>query len=99
MAIQLESLAGVPSWATQLKIQTMWQFKLALVFIPVMLYGLLIIGCRFPVNERVAAGVSYRNMLKEAGLLSILVALSLIVIEVTRVLVGLGLIFQGPEYD
>ncbi|MBX7211126.1 MAG: hypothetical protein K1X78_22660 [Verrucomicrobiaceae bacterium] len=44
-----------------------WKFRFALCFIPVVFYALLILPCQFPVNERVAAGVSYRDMLKEVG--------------------------------
>lgn len=44
-----------------------WQFRFALCFIPVVIYGSLILARQFPVNERVAAGVSYRDMLKEVG--------------------------------
>jgi DHA2 family metal-tetracycline-proton antiporter-like MFS transporter len=44
-----------------------WQFRFALCFIPVVIYAVLIIPCKFPVQERVAAGVSYREMLKEFG--------------------------------
>jgi hypothetical protein len=44
-----------------------WRFRFALCFIPVILYALLILRRTFPVNERVAAGVSYRDMLKEVG--------------------------------
>jgi MFS family permease len=87
------------AWAASIGVTHVWQFKLALVFIPVILYALLIIGCQFPINERVAAGVSYRSMLKEAGLLSVMVAFSLIVIEVTRVFEELGFIFQGDQWN
>ncbi len=44
-----------------------WQFRFALCFIPVALYTMLILPRSFPVNERVAAGVSYRDMLREVG--------------------------------
>lgn len=44
-----------------------WKFRFALCFIPVILYAVLILPRSFPVNERVAAGVSYRDMLKEVG--------------------------------
>lgn len=46
-----------------------WKFRFALCFIPVVLYALLILPRKFPVNERVAAGVSYREMLGEFGAL------------------------------
>ncbi len=52
---------------TKLFFNAVWQFRFALCFIPVVLYALLILPRTFPVNERVAAGVSYRDMLKEVG--------------------------------
>jgi MFS family permease len=52
---------------TKLFFGAVWQFRFALCFIPVVLYALLILPRTFPVNERVAAGVSYRDMLKEVG--------------------------------
>lgn len=52
---------------TKLFFDAVWKFRFALCFIPVALYALLILPRTFPVNERVAAGVSYRDMLKEVG--------------------------------
>jgi MFS family permease len=52
---------------TKLGFDAVWQFRFALCFVPVVLYALLILPCKFPVQERVAAGVSYRDMLKEFG--------------------------------
>ncbi len=62
-----------------------WQYKVGLILLPVVGYGVLMIGCRFPVNERVAAGVSYRDMLKEFGMLGALIVVTLMVREVGRV--------------
>lgn len=62
-----------------------WKIKVALIFIPVVAYGLLMIGRRFPVNERVAAGVPYREMLAEAGFFGALVVNYLMFAEVSRV--------------
>ena len=64
-----------------------WRGQVGLIFIPVVLYGLMMAMCagRFPVNERVAAGVSHRQMLKEVGFLSALVASTLILLELGRV--------------
>lgn len=87
------------TWGATIGLNHVWQFKLALVFIPVVLYALLVIGCKFPINERVAAGISYRSMLQEAGLLSVLVALSLIVIEVTRVFEEMKWIFDDAHWN
>lgn len=44
-----------------------WEAKLALIFVPAVIYLLMLIRCKFPVQERVAAGVSYRDMLAEFG--------------------------------
>ena len=44
-----------------------WETKLGLIFIPAVLYLVMLIRCHFPVQERVAAGVSYRDMLAEFG--------------------------------
>jgi MFS family permease len=63
-----------------------WQLKIGLIFIPVILYGGLMATCRFPVSERVAAGVSHKEMLQQAGWLGALVASALVCMEVGRVL-------------
>ena len=75
-----------------------WRYKVALLAIPVLLYGVLMMGCSFPVNERVSAGVTYRDMLKEVGFLGALVVSGMIVLEVTNVLTQLKLIFQDDSW-
>ena len=42
-----------------------WQFKYSLVYVPLLLYGLLSIGQRFPETERVQANVSTGRMMLE----------------------------------
>lgn len=59
-----------------------WQFKIAIILIPMVIYGALMLKKKFPVQERVAAGVSYKDMLKELGVLGALIIISLIVFEV-----------------
>jgi hypothetical protein len=39
-----------------------WQIKLALIFVPTVLYGIIFIGQKFPVTERVQSGVSFGGM-------------------------------------
>ncbi|MDB4762025.1 MFS transporter, partial [bacterium] len=46
---------------------TSWEVKLGLIFIPAVIYLVMLLRCQFPVQERVAAGVSYRDMLAEFG--------------------------------
>ena len=50
-----------------------WRWKVALLLIPTTIYGLLMLGRRFPEQERVAAGVSYMDMLKEFGIAGCLI--------------------------
>ena len=56
-----------------------WRYKVGLIFLPVVAYGILMIGRKFPVNERVAAGVSYKPMLQEVGILGAAIVTILIV--------------------
>jgi len=44
-----------------------WQIKIGLFLLPALVYGGMMLGCKFPVQERVAAGVSYDDMLREFG--------------------------------
>ncbi len=64
---------------------TSWQIKVGLIFIPVVAYAIMMFGRTFPVNERVAAGVSFKAMLAEVGLLGALVVNYLMFAEVSKV--------------
>ena len=44
-----------------------WRWKIGLFLVPAVAYGVMMLRCKFPVQERVAAGVSYGDMLKEFG--------------------------------
>jgi MFS family permease len=69
-------LAIVISWILDLKVGgegsspagTMfgWQVKIALILVPMLIYGILFLFEPFPVTERVASGVSTGEMLKQA---------------------------------
>jgi MFS family permease len=45
----------------------LWQWQMVILLAPILIYGLLLFGLRFPTQERVEAGVSYREMLSEFG--------------------------------
>lgn len=62
-----------------------WRVKVALMALPIVIYGVLLVGQKFPISERVASGVSYRQMLAEAGWLSAFVIIALMALEVGRV--------------
>ena len=62
-----------------------WQMKVGLIFIPTVVYAVMLWGRTFPVNERVAAGVSYQDMLKEVGILGALIISILVFREIGRI--------------
>ena len=43
----------------------LWQWKLGLLFVPAVAYGVLFLGQTFPATERVQAGISYGQMFRE----------------------------------
>lgn len=64
---------------------TRWEYKIALILLPTLAYGLMSLKKRFPLNERVQAGVSYREMLQEVGAIGALIIVSLIVFQLGNV--------------
>ncbi len=62
-----------------------WQWKVGLLLVPTLVYGAMMLRCRFPINERVAVGVPYRDMLAEMGALGALIAGGLVFAELGRV--------------
>ena len=46
-----------------------WRVKVGLIFLPVLTYAVLMLGRKFPISERVTAGVSFKAMLKEVGVI------------------------------
>lgn len=45
-----------------------WQVQISLFLVPVVLYGLMMLGQRFPKSEASSSGVSFKDMLGELGL-------------------------------
>jgi MFS family permease len=45
----------------------LWRVQMAILLAPTALYGILLVGQKFPQQERAAAGVSYMEMLQEFG--------------------------------
>ncbi len=69
-----------------------WQFKYGMCFLPVAVYAFLTIPCVFPVQERVAAGVSYREMLRQVGGVGFFIIGGLLVMGVIQLIIAsLGL--------
>ena len=58
-----------------------WGVKVGIIAAPAVVYLLMLLPCRFPVQERVASGVSYREMLSEFGILGALVVGPLVTLQ------------------
>ncbi|MEJ7768920.1 MAG: MFS transporter, partial [Chitinophagaceae bacterium] len=57
--------------------QFRWEIIIAFILLPTVIYGWLILKREFPLNERVKAGVTYLEMLKEVGILGTLIIVAL----------------------
>ncbi|MCC7083391.1 MAG: MFS transporter [Pirellulales bacterium] len=68
-----------------------WRWQMAIVLAPALPYGLILLGQKFPVQERVAAGVTYRDMLKEFGWGSAYICAFLLLAGINQALVVTGL--------
>ncbi|HLO80438.1 MAG TPA: MFS transporter [Chitinophagaceae bacterium] len=64
---------------------TSWKFKIALILLPTLAYGVMMFFRKFPINERVKAGVSYKEMLQEVGAIGALIIVSLIIFQLGAV--------------
>ena len=68
----------------------LWQWQVGLVLVPTLAYGLMLLGQRFPVQERVAAKVPYYDMLREFGAGSCFIVCFFLVAGLNQILVILG---------
>jgi MFS family permease len=84
-----------------------WGYKLATLALPAVIYFIMLIGQKFPVQERVASGVSYRDMLAEFGTLGAIIVAFLVTLQLIQffeadvkanpnlrwIFIGLGVLF------
>lgn len=68
---------------------TDWRYKVGLILLPTIIYAIMMVARKFPLNERVQAGVSYKEMLQEVGGAGALLISGLIVFQ-------LGSVFGWP---
>ena len=62
-----------------------WRVLIYLIAAPAVIYLLMLLKAKFPVNERVAAGASYKEMLAEFGAVGAAIAVYLIVAQLGQV--------------
>ena len=64
-----------------------WRYQVGVLLLPVVIYALMLISTKFPVNERVTAGIPYLTMLKQCGFVGAFIILYMIVMQI-------GLVFN-----
>ncbi|MCP3915519.1 MAG: MFS transporter [bacterium] len=62
-----------------------WRVHALWILLPTIAYAVMYLPCRLPVDERVQAGVPFRQMLQQVGFLSATLASSLLVYELGNV--------------
>ena len=98
-------LGGILTIILGKQVEADWRVLVYLIAIPAVIYLLMLFKAKFPVNERVASGTSYREMLAEFGVLGAALASFLVVKQlgmvfslsagVTWVLIGLAVLAYG----
>ena len=63
-----------------------WRWRIGMLLVPILLYGVLMLGHHFPVHERIAAGVSDREMFRETGAIGLFLVLVFLFGEFGRIL-------------
>jgi MFS family permease len=66
-----------------------WGLKIGIIAAPAIVYFLMLLPCKFPVSERVASKVSYREMLSEFGILGAAIVGFLITLQLMQFFIGL----------
>ena len=77
-------LGGLLALGTK-NLEIAWQWQVAVILLPVVIYALMLFATSFPVNERVAAGIPYMTMLRQAGVIGAFIVVGLILLELGRV--------------
>ena len=62
-----------------------WKYKIGIILIPTVVYAVMLAKRAFPVQERVAAGVSYLEMLREVGAIGAFIAASMIILQIGQI--------------
>lgn len=87
LILVLDGVTGGLSW----RLHALW------IVVPAVAYGLMYAPCHFPVDERVAAGVPFKDMLKQVGFLGAALASFMLIYQIGGVLSGIFGLFALPE--
>ena len=72
-----------------------WRILVGLMFFPALVYLIMLATVKFPINERVAAGSSYKEMLAELGAAGAFITFYLIYAQLGSVFVWSGVLTWG----
>ena len=61
-----------------------WWIRIAIIVPPAIIFFIILIGRKFPAQERVASGVSYREMLAEFGFLGAAIVMFLVALQLNN---------------
>jgi MFS family permease len=74
-----------------------WRVHALWILLPAVAYAVMYLPCRFPVDERVAAGVPFIEMLRQVGFLGASLASFMIVYELGNQITALNAKWKVPE--
>jgi hypothetical protein len=74
-----------------------WKVLMGLYLIPTIVYGVMMLGQKFPVQERVAAGVTYTDMLKEFGAGSVYICSYFVILAFDTIFTSLKVYNTGID--
>jgi MFS family permease len=77
-----------------------WEYKLGVFLIPVLIYGLMMLGRSFPKSEAKSAGISMPEMMKTVGMLGFTLGAALIGLALANLLPSvLGPVLKGTSME
>lgn len=66
-----------------------WRWTFGVILIPAIVYGLMLIRAKFPVSERIKAGVSFKEMLREMGIIGFAIVILLFTREIINIMANM----------
>lgn len=78
-------IGGVLAWLIMDVLNLRWEFLVSMLFIPLAIYGFIFWGQKIPETERVASGVTYKEMLRNIGAPFTIIATVILMILIASV--------------
>ncbi|MFC1569931.1 sugar MFS transporter [bacterium] len=72
-----------------------WRWTFGMILIPALVYGVMLLKSKFPISERIKAGISFKDMLKEMGIIGFAIVILLFTREIMNILANMSNLFSG----